>query len=428
MRIARQPVAVPVAMALFCAGAACGGDDTAGGTSSDGGRESGPGAGSNDATFGADTSSSSDATLNDASNDAPDVNDAGASEASDAVADVPALEAGDAASQVDGASDAAVVLPPCSVTRYSVPDGGNAQWIAPSPDGELWFSSPNTVGRVSPLGPDGGQGAATILAQTGSLYSWGPLTAGPDGQMWIVDGQLSKLHQFQTADGGQSSSKIDNAAVVTRASGSSLWFADTLSATFGRAIFTQDDAGAWAWSTASVSYPNDDAIVTGADDAVWVLGEAVDGGESFTRAVSLADGGIGTAEFVFPPAMTIASGPDGRIWFVDESGSVGRIVVLADAGTIGAVDQIATPGLGLIPTPGQPVSLAVGPDGAMYATDFYSHRIVRITPTGDVSQCGLPDDVYPFGITAGPDGRVWFAASDVFALDSLGVQDAGASD
>jgi virginiamycin B lyase len=186
-------------------------------------------------------------------------------------------------------------------------------------------------------------------------------------------------------------------------------------------IQAQNDAGAWAWSTVSASFAHAENVVSGPDDAVWVTGSAVDGGELVARARSLGDGGIGLTEFVSPGILDWAGGPDGRIWFIDDVGNVGRIVAVADAGTVGAVDQIASPGLGAtLYAPPQPAFIAASPDGAMYCTDFYGHRIVRITPAGNVTQCGLPGDVYPWGITTGPDGRVWFAANDVFVLDSLG--------
>jgi virginiamycin B lyase len=68
-------------------------------------------------------------------------------------------------------------------------------------------------------------------------------------------------------------------------------------------------------------------------------------------------------------------------------------------------------------------ALAVGPDGNLWSTEVinpalaragetshYSRAIVRITPDGKVTRFrrGLAPDGSPFGITAGPDGAMWF--------------------
>jgi virginiamycin B lyase len=351
-----------------------------------------------------------------------DVGDS-AADAGDA-AEIDAADASLIDAGTDAASDAGVVLPPCAITAYPLPDGGSiAQWIAPSPDGELWFSSSSTVGRVAPLGPDGGQGAVSIIRQGGNIDDWQQLAAGPDGQMWIFD--VQQLHQFLTATGTETSRIIQSVtSAPVRGPGSTLWFA--VNGVVTEATFTQNDAGTWTWTTVSTT-DQATAFVHGPDDAVWFAGAGVDGGQIVARAEPVADGGILVTELGVLQIADWASGPDGRIWFIDWGGNVGRIVAVADAGAIGTVDQIASPGLGttVYPSP-QPTFIAAGADGAMYCTDFYAHRIVRITPAGEVTQCGLPDTVYPWGITAGPDGRMWFAARfDVFALDAVTLVDAG---
>ena len=66
--------------------------------------------------------------------------------------------------------------------------------------------------------------------------------------------------------------------------------------------------------------------------------------------------------------------------------------------------------------------IATGPDGNLWFTEETFNRIGRITPSGSVTQfggfiqhpgappAGLPPGSFPYEIVAGPDGRMWFTA------------------
>jgi hypothetical protein len=219
---------------------ACGGDDSANPIPTDGGpdRTAGSGAALTDAVTILDTTTGVPEASVDVVEAATPIESGVEATVSDSAIDGDAQDGSLLDGGGDARSEAGVVLPPCGVTRYSVPEGGSAQWIAPSPDGELWFTSGgNTVGRVSPLGLDGGQGSATLINQ--SFHIWARLAAGPDGEMWVVDQQQRQLRQFLTADGGGPTAAIYNALFVTRGSGSTLWFSDNLTGTLALATFTQ---------------------------------------------------------------------------------------------------------------------------------------------------------------------------------------------
>ena len=62
-------------------------------------------------------------------------------------------------------------------------------------------------------------------------------------------------------------------------------------------------------------------------------------------------------------------------------------------------------------TPGsRPEGITAGPDGNLWFTEFDGDRIGRITPTGLVTEytAGITPGSSPNGITAGPDGNLWF--------------------
>jgi streptogramin lyase len=55
--------------------------------------------------------------------------------------------------------------------------------------------------------------------------------------------------------------------------------------------------------------------------------------------------------------------------------------------------------------------ITAGPDGNLWFTEYHGDRIGRINPTtGEVTEFsdGITAGAYPNGITAGPDGNLWF--------------------
>ena len=58
---------------------------------------------------------------------------------------------------------------------------------------------------------------------------------------------------------------------------------------------------------------------------------------------------------------------------------------------------------------GAPLSIAAGPDGALWFTEPGSNKIGRVTTTGSLTQYAIPSSLsLAASITAGPDRRVWF--------------------
>jgi streptogramin lyase len=64
------------------------------------------------------------------------------------------------------------------------------------------------------------------------------------------------------------------------------------------------------------------------------------------------------------------------------------------------------------PTNGASFGITAGPDGNLWFTEFNMGAIGRITPSGSFSTFHIPTAKSgPAGITAGPDGNVWFTES-----------------
>jgi virginiamycin B lyase len=110
----------------------------------------------------------------------------------------------------------------------------------------------------------------------------------------------------------------------------------------------------------------------------------------------------------------ITAGPDGALWFgvsfgfvgFDEGNLIGRIT------TAGAITQFNLPRPP--PDDSRPQGITAGPDGALWFTELGTaadtgNRIGRITTAGAITEFPLPTPrSSPFHITAGPDGALWF--------------------
>jgi streptogramin lyase len=99
-------------------------------------------------------------------------------------------------------------------------------------------------------------------------------------------------------------------------------------------------------------------------------------------------------------AWGVAAGPDGNVWFTEDShNAVARVT------PDGVVTEFSA---GL--TKGCPKGIALGPDGNLWVTESSGGgAIARITPDGVVTEFTTGLSVgEPWDITAGPDGNLWF--------------------
>ena len=153
-------------------------------------------------------------------------------------------------------------------------------------------------------------------------------------------------------------------------------------------------------------------IASGPDGNLWFTEE------TFNRIGRITPQGVVTQFGGFfqhpglPPAglppgsfpYEIAAGPDGKMWFTNRgttagTQSLGRITTGGSvSGFVGGIS--ASSGLG---------GIALGPDGNLWFTEQVG-RIGRITPQGVVTEFskGLTAGAAPVEIAAGRDGNLWF--------------------
>ncbi len=118
-------------------------------------------------------------------------------------------------------------------------------------------------------------------------------------------------------------------------------------------------------------------------------------------------------EFHIPTANSqprgITAGPDGNLWFTEFQGTnvvnnIGRIT------TKGQITEFPLPTHCESPLGCEPFGITAGPDGNLWFTESQGNKIGRITPAGVVTgEFLIPTGgSEPEGITAGPDGNLWF--------------------
>jgi streptogramin lyase len=136
-------------------------------------------------------------------------------------------------------------------------------------------------------------------------------------------------------------------------------------------------------------------IVTGPDGNLWFTDDSQSRIGRVTTAGEITLFAGNARPFHFPTDLT--AGPDGNIWLVLQEG-IGGDGAINRVTPSGGVTELIWAGANRITT---------GPDGNVWFTDLF-RDIGRITPTGQVTYFDAPRTDYTDDITAGPDGNLWF--------------------
>ncbi|MGH8972380.1 MAG: virginiamycin B lyase family protein [Acidimicrobiia bacterium] len=157
-------------------------------------------------------------------------------------------------------------------------------------------------------------------------------------------------------------------------------------------------------------------VAAGDGGSVWFTDQA-------TSSIGRLDPDGTETRFPLPPGSqphSIARGPDGAMWYTDAAdrhrdpsavASIGRVTPSGEVTEFDLPTQESNP-MGGTGAGSAPAGITAGPDGAMWFAEAMADQVGRITPDGVITEFPLPrrDRMHanPVGITAGPDGAVWF--------------------
>jgi len=320
-----------------------------------------------------------------------------------------------------------------AITEYSVPTAVSLpDEITSGPGGALWFSEYNAsrIGRVTTSGA-----FTEYLTPTPSS---GPatLTTGPDGALWFVEHDANKIGRLNPALASPGTSNgiteyqvptpggVNGGGGIVTGPDGALWFIEPQPSKIGRLDPALASPGT---SNGITEYPIPTAaslpveIVVGPDGKLW-FGES--SGNNIGRIdPALASPGTsnGITEYLVPTPSSrpccLTQGPDGALWFTEFSGNkVGRLdLSLASPGTSNGIteDQVPTAN-------SQPGGITAGPDGALWFTEFNASQIGRVTRTGSFNEYATPTaNSLPNMIVAGPDQALWFTEENANKIGKL---------
>jgi streptogramin lyase len=310
------------------------------------------------------------------------------------------------------------------ITEFPLPSGGRPYGITGGPDGNVWFTVPDSqhyggsIGRITP------GGVFTEFSRLNPAPSF--IVTGPDGNLWFTadDG---------CDDGFASIGRMTPAGVLTEfkqpfcrylgdiavGSDGNLWFTwsdQSVPFVFQHGISRMTVAGV------VTEFPlpgGSGGIAAGPDGAIWFteggpLAFAFEGSLGLDRIGRITTTGA-VSEFALPVGSAptgIVAGPDSNLWFTERSGNkIGRIT------TLGTVAEFPVPTAG-----SRPLYITSGADGNLWFTEEVGNKIGRITTAGVITEFPVPTpDSRPFDITSGPDGNIWFTEFGANLIGRLSV-------
>jgi len=278
--------------------------------------------------------------------------------------------------------------------------------IAEGPDGNMWFATERSIGRITPSGQ-------ITEFKSGLKPGSQPfdLTPGSDGNLWFTDNGTTKAVGRITTAGAitEFSSGLNAGSVpenVTLGGDGNVWFLDLGTPKAIGRVTTAGKIDEFSTGIPPNAQMND--ITEGPDGNVWFteqgdakgIGRVKPNGEIKVFTTPLDQMNSFPAE--------IAPGPDGNLWFSDDGSpsGIGRVTPAGVITEFGAANGLQTSGA--------PDALTAGPEGNMWFTDQYAGQraVGRITPGGAITEftkglaTGLPDD-----IAMGADGNFWIEQS-----------------
>jgi streptogramin lyase len=272
--------------------------------------------------------------------------------------------------------------------------------ITTGPDGNLWFTGGDEIGRITP------EGSYTFFGDSSTInpgaHSLPGITVGSDGNLWFTEvdtGDVGRITPTGTITEFELTNTSTSMFDIVSGPDGNLWLAEGERQMIGR--LPTSGSGLTEFGPVSGSRPY--SITNGPDGNMWFA--------EFGGQIGRITPGGGITEFSSGTrtGFDIVGGPDGNVWFTQyPSNDTGQIARISTDGS-GLTEFSA----GLTGT--ETNYIAAGPDGNLWFTErspAVAPKVGRITPTGVITEYSLPAFADPSGLTAGPDGNIWVVTSE----------------
>ena len=294
-----------------------------------------------------------------------------------------------------------------TITEFPIPSGGLPNSIVAGPDGNLWFAAlGGTIGRITP------EGTITEFPTPTPYSNPRGLTVGLDGNIWFAEFAVDKIGRITPAGAitefpiGRADTEVFD---VAAAADGAIWFTEAKYFWVGRLTLDGPNASVTEFNVWPNSQPQ--GIAAGPDGNLWF--------STGRPVVRIKTDGAFTAFGAWDEHAPITAGPDGTLWLGNDGG--GGVARIAMDGTLSAFPSVGTSDASGITT---------GPDGSIWITQFWQQfgdpgQIVRLSRSRSgrvriAERFVVPTvDSRPLGITAGPDGNIWFTEYDASKIGRL---------
>jgi virginiamycin B lyase len=272
-----------------------------------------------------------------------------------------------------------------SITEYTISPGNEPFSIVQGPDGRFWFAEfvANAIGAISTN--------ATPIVTNIVLPTYGSkpfgITVGADSNIWFTEFDGARIGCMNT-----NGTLLGEFPVPTPAS---------------RPMGIVSGPGGYLWFVERDS----SKVVVMTNHQAFVSNQVV------TNAGFLE---IPTPTTNCDPC-NLTVGPDNNIWFTETAIGIGQIARLnVNAAPIPLLTSNNIQEFALSDSNSQPFAITVGPDNALWFTEYLDNRIGRMETNGTTTnEYALPTAGGPYGITAGKDGSLWFTESTVSLIGRI---------
>ena len=316
---------------------------------------------------------------------------------------------------------------PSSLVEYQVPGLTSVGQVASGPDGNLWFvggsggppnGSTEVVGRITP------SGQIKLYHLPGNPgESFDGIAAGPDGNVWFTEGAADRIGRLAPGTGRidvfsvplsplLSAQRNTQTTDIVAGPDGNLWF--DVAQIAGESVMPDGYVGRITPTGAIKLFAvpgggQPGGIQVGTDGNLWsriAVGQdssscgAIPGYTPSAEVVRVTPaGGVTLLGEDSSQFAGYSVGPDGNYWWMTSTGMMRRTTTSGQVKDFPAFTRMGF---------WDPAHFVFGPDKNIWYVDGSS--IDRMTLAGDVTLYHAPGgNSGATSITAGPDGRLWFA-------------------